>query len=63
MPPTNISDAEWQVMQVIWERQVATAADVIAALKEATRWQRRTIRHRPLPGDFIPAGRIKTGWN
>jgi BlaI family penicillinase repressor len=44
MPPTHISDAEWQVMQVIWERKAATAADVIAALAPRTGWQHRTVR-------------------
>jgi BlaI family transcriptional regulator, penicillinase repressor len=40
----HISDAEWQVMQVIWDRKATTAAEVIAALAGATGWQHRTIR-------------------
>src|SRR5579884_424125 len=40
----NISDAEWQVMQVIWEHRSATAAEVIAFLSPRTDWQHRTIR-------------------
>ena len=40
----NISDAEWQVMQVVWERKTATAAEVIAALAAKRRWQHRTVR-------------------
>ena len=40
----NISDAEWQVMQVVWERKTATAAEVIAALAEKMNWQHRTVR-------------------
>lgn len=40
----NITNAEWQVMQVLWDRKAATAADVIAALASATGWQHRTIR-------------------
>jgi BlaI family penicillinase repressor len=40
----HISDAEWQVMQVIWERRSATAAEVIALLSPQTRWQHRTVR-------------------
>jgi BlaI family transcriptional regulator, penicillinase repressor len=43
MAETRISDAEWQVMQVVWERKAATAAEVIAALA-GTDWQHRTIR-------------------
>jgi len=41
---TRISDAEWQVMQVVWEQKNASAADVIAALAKTTRWRHRTIR-------------------
>ncbi len=40
----NISDAEWQVMQAIWERRAATAAEVIALLSPVTGWQHRTVR-------------------
>jgi BlaI family penicillinase repressor len=44
MPEIHISDAEWRVMQVIWERKTATAAEVIVALAPATRWRHRTVR-------------------
>jgi BlaI family penicillinase repressor len=44
MAETRISDAEWQVMQVVWEHKAATAAEVIAALAQTTGWQHRTIR-------------------
>lgn len=44
MSEIDISDAEWQVMRVIWDRKTATAAEVIAALSESTGWQHRTIR-------------------
>ena len=40
----HISDAEWQVMQVVWDRKTATAAEVIATLAAATGWRHRTIR-------------------
>jgi BlaI family penicillinase repressor len=40
----SISDAEWQVMQVVWDRQQATAAEVIAALADVAGWSHRTIR-------------------
>jgi BlaI family penicillinase repressor len=40
----HISDAEWQVMQIIWDRRATTAAEVIATLAAATGWQHRTIR-------------------
>jgi BlaI family penicillinase repressor len=44
MAETNISPAEWRVMQVIWERKAATAADVIEALAGETGWKHRTVR-------------------
>jgi BlaI family penicillinase repressor len=40
----HISDAEWQVMQVIWEHRSATAAEVIALLSPQTGWRHRTVR-------------------
>lgn len=39
-----ISDAEWQVMQVVWGRSKATAAEVIDELSLETTWSHRTIR-------------------
>jgi BlaI family penicillinase repressor len=44
MTPIHISDAEWLVMRVIWDRKAATAAEVIAALEGTTGWRHRTIR-------------------
>ena len=44
MGETNISGAEWRVMEVIWERTTATAAGVVAALSPSTGWNHRTIR-------------------
>ena len=44
MVEQRISDAEWDVMQYIWDQGDVTAADVIAALTEATGWNHRTIR-------------------
>jgi BlaI family transcriptional regulator, penicillinase repressor len=44
MAEAHISDAEWQVMQVVWERKAATAAEVIAALERPAGWRHRTIR-------------------
>lgn len=44
MNEAQISDAEWQVMQVVWEKGSVTAAEVIAVLTPTTKWQHRTIR-------------------
>ncbi|MBI1374000.1 MAG: transcriptional regulator [Phycisphaera sp.] len=42
----SISDAEWQVMQVAWERSPAAtgAQEFVDALAEANRWHPRTIK-------------------
>ena len=40
----RISDAEWDVMEIVWSRGQATAADVIAALAKDRGWNHRTIR-------------------
>jgi BlaI family penicillinase repressor len=40
----NISDAEWAVMQVLWDLKQATAGEVIERLQGSTDWNHRTIR-------------------
>ena len=44
MAEAHISDAEWQVMQVVWKRKTTTAAEVIADLATTSGWRHRTIR-------------------
>jgi Predicted transcriptional regulator len=39
----DISDAEWQVARVLWEKSPRTAAEIIAALREKTDWNPKTI--------------------
>ena len=40
----RISDAEWQVMETLWERSPRTAAQVVGALSSAEAWSPRTIK-------------------
>jgi BlaI family penicillinase repressor len=40
----SISDAEWQVMNVIWEAQPLTAQDVIARLEGQAEWAPPTVK-------------------
>lgn len=40
----NISDAEWQVMQVLWESAPRTANEVAGELEAATSWSPRTVK-------------------
>ncbi len=40
----QISDAEWDVMLVVWESGPCTAADVIRQLRDTHDWNHSTIR-------------------
>jgi len=39
----NISDAEWQVMKVLWEKSPLTSTEIINSLKANTAWSPKTI--------------------
>ena len=55
---TEISTAEWQVMNVIWERQPVTAREIIAAVVPDNDWSPVTVRtflHR-----LVKKGALKT---
>lgn len=40
----ELSDAEWQIMNLVWERQPVAAQDVIGALQAPSGWSPATIR-------------------
>jgi BlaI family penicillinase repressor len=40
----RISDAEWEVMRIVWERSPVAAGDVVRELSPRTGWNHRTIR-------------------
>ena len=40
----KISEAEWEVMKVLWERSPRTANDIVKELTGKTPWKRETIR-------------------
>ncbi len=40
----NISDAEWQVMRVLWRKSPVTVREVIEILSKKTTWKSETIR-------------------
>jgi BlaI family penicillinase repressor len=42
MPP-KISSAEWEVMNVVWDRAPLTAAEVFAALPGDHGWKQKTV--------------------
>lgn len=39
----QISDAEWQVMKVLWSKSPITSSEVIDELKPHTKWSSKTI--------------------
>jgi len=45
MPPTpRISEAEWQVMKVLWANSPLTADAVVEALAGTTQWTPKTVK-------------------
>jgi BlaI family penicillinase repressor len=44
MKSVKISDAEWQVMNLLWERSPLTGGEIIAVLEKKSAWRPRTIR-------------------
>ncbi len=40
----NISDAEWEVMKVLWARSPRTANEIIQALEDHSEWKPKTVR-------------------
>ncbi|AQS58770.1 BlaI/MecI/CopY family transcriptional regulator [Desulforamulus ferrireducens] len=55
-PLPKISDAEWQVMKVIWAESPATANDVIKKLDGVMPWNDKTIK--TLLGRLVKKGAI-----
>ena len=44
MPLPDISEAEWTVMEALWERAPQTASEVAKRLRKATGWAENTVR-------------------
>ena len=40
----KISEAEWQVMKLLWKQSPLTANDIVETLSKETSWKRETIR-------------------
>lgn len=52
----RISDAEWRVMKVLWEKSPLTASQVIDILKGNTTWNPKTIH--TLLGRLVDKGAL-----
>ena len=53
----GISQAEWQVMKVLWWQSPLTATEVYEALEESTGWHAKTVR--TLLGRLVAKGVVK----
>lgn len=40
----KLSDAEWSVMQAVWQRSPASVRDVLESLEESTGWSYSTVK-------------------
>ena len=40
----SISESEWEIMNVLWDKAPLTANDIIFSLQESTDWKPKTIR-------------------
>lgn len=55
--PPQISDAEWEVMQVLWESSPRTAAEVAEELSGRMAWHPKTVK--TLLGRLVKKGALK----
>jgi BlaI family transcriptional regulator, penicillinase repressor len=39
----NISDSEYVIMQVLWDKNPVSSAEIVSSLKDATGWDPKTI--------------------
>lgn len=44
MSESKITDAEWEVMRVVWAQQETTSNDVYTILNEKMQWKKNTIK-------------------
>ena len=44
MERTSISDGEWKLMNLLWDRQPRTVGELMNELKKDTGWSDETIR-------------------
>jgi len=58
MKAVRISEAEWQVMSVVWRQSPVAAGDIVEALSQRRGWHSRTIR--TLLDRLVKKGALKT---
>jgi len=58
MKTFRISESEWRVMNMVWERSPIAAADMVEALSRQNAWHSRTVR--TLLDRLVKKGALKT---
>lgn len=58
MKAPDISEAEWTVMEVLWQSSPRTSAEVIKALDDSTGWAPNTVR--TMLTRLVDKGALKT---
>ena len=61
MPPPDISESEWAVMEVLWESTPQTALEITKTLRPAMNWAENTVR--TLLTRLVEKGALKTSEN
>ena len=54
----TISDAEWEIMRVVWTNHTVTSKDITEIIKEKMNWKQATIK--TLIGRLVEKGMLKT---
>ncbi|MGX7417673.1 CopY/TcrY family copper transport repressor [Carnobacterium gallinarum] len=54
----KISDAEWEIMRVVWSKKQASSQEIVAVLKEKMDWKPATIK--TLIGRLVKKEALKT---
>lgn len=52
----SISDSEWEIMKVLWERAPRTAGQIVAELAPGRKWHPRTVK--TLVGRLVRKGAV-----
>jgi len=61
MTPPDITEAEWPIMETLWDQSPQTAPEVAKALRPSTNWAENTVR--TMITRLVEKGALKTGTN
>ena len=61
MPPPDLSESEWTVMEILWSGPPRTASELTKALRPSMHWAENTVR--TLLVRLVEKGAVKTDEN